>query len=114
MATLGEHCSANERRAAKAINFGIIYGISAFGLANQLGIEREEAGAYIRKYFERFPGRYFTGDGARVDATDLPEEVRLSVPRPSSAELTLPLDESSQLVRQWTATALPALECALR
>src|SRR5262245_6511291 len=47
---------ADVRRRAKAINFGIIYGISAFGLANQLGIGREEAGAYIRKYFERFPG----------------------------------------------------------
>ncbi len=51
-----EGMPADVRRRAKAINFGIIYGISAFGLAAQLSIPRDEAGLYIKRYFERFPG----------------------------------------------------------
>ena len=48
--------TANERRSAKAINFGLIYGMSAFGLAKQLGIARGEAQKYVDLYFERYPG----------------------------------------------------------
>ncbi|MCM2312276.1 MAG: DNA polymerase, partial [Steroidobacteraceae bacterium] len=48
--------SADQRRAAKAINFGLIYGMSAFGLARQLGIDRGAAQRYVDLYFERYPG----------------------------------------------------------
>ena len=51
-----ESVSHDQRRSAKAINFGLIYGMSAFGLAKQLGIERGEAQAYVERYFERYPG----------------------------------------------------------
>ena len=51
-----EAVGADQRRAAKAINFGLIYGMSAFGLARQLGIGRSEAQAYMNRYFERYPG----------------------------------------------------------
>ncbi len=62
-----EGMPSETRRRAKAINFGIIYGISAFGLSNQLGIPREEAGAYIKRYFERFPGiRDYMDDDAEA------------------------------------------------
>ncbi|WP_278182810.1 DNA polymerase I [Vibrio misgurnus] len=51
-----DQVSSEQRRRAKAVNFGLIYGMSAFGLAKQLGIARSEAQQYMDKYFERYPG----------------------------------------------------------
>jgi len=59
-----------QRRAAKAINFGLIYGMSAFGLARQLGIERGAAQEYVDKYFERDPGVKAFMDNTREQARE--------------------------------------------
>ena len=75
------------RRRAKAINFGIIYGISAFGLANQLSIPREEAADYIKRYFERFPGiRDYIEETQGVRARERLCRDDLRPPRPLSRD----------------------------
>lgn len=63
--------TADHRRSAKAINFGLMYGMSAFGLAKQLGITRGEAQDYIDLYFERYPSVKAYMDGIRAQAHDL-------------------------------------------
>src|SRR6185369_983866 len=62
-----DQVTADHRRSAKAINFGLIYGMSAFGLARQLGIERGAAQSYVDLYFERYPGvKRFMDDTRRL------------------------------------------------
>ena len=64
-----ERVSVEQRRAAKAINFGLIYGMSAFGLARQLGIDRMAAQGYVDRYFARYPGvKVFMEDTRRLAA----------------------------------------------
>lgn len=65
-----EEVTDNERRNAKAINFGLIYGMSAFGLAKQLGIPRGEAQGYIDSYFDRYPGVKRYMESTRASAAD--------------------------------------------
>jgi DNA polymerase-1 len=65
-----DQVSGDQRRAAKAINFGLMYGMSAFGLAKQLGIGRGEAQDYIALYFNRYPGVREYMDSARQQARD--------------------------------------------
>jgi DNA polymerase-1 len=89
------------RRNAKAVNFGLIYGMSAFGLAKQLGIGRKEAQEYIDRYFERYPGVHRYMDNIRSTAAHqgyvetlfgrrlyLPEINSKNVPRRQAAERT--------------------------
>jgi DNA polymerase-1 len=65
-----EAVTAEQRRSAKAINFGLIYGMSAFGLAKQLGIERSAAQQYVDLYFHRYPGVKAFMDSIREDAAE--------------------------------------------
>jgi DNA polymerase-1 len=66
-----EEVTADMRRSAKAINFGLIYGMSAFGLARQLNIGRKQAAEYIELYFERYPGVHSYMNNIRHSAAEL-------------------------------------------
>jgi DNA polymerase-1 len=65
-----DRVSAEQRRSAKAINFGLIYGMSAFGLARQLGIERGAAQEYVDLYFQRYPGVKAFMERTRIQARE--------------------------------------------
>ncbi|MGB0446266.1 MAG: DNA polymerase I [Pseudomonadales bacterium] len=65
-----DQVTGDQRRSAKAINFGLIYGMSAFGLAKQLGISRGESQDYIGRYFSRYPGVQEYMDNTRTQAAD--------------------------------------------
>lgn len=65
-----EQVNSEQRRAAKAINFGLIYGMSAFGLAKQLGIDRSAAQVYVDRYFNRYPGVKIFMDETRATARE--------------------------------------------
>ncbi|EIK55066.1 DNA polymerase I [Stutzerimonas stutzeri TS44] len=65
-----EQVSSDQRRSAKAINFGLIYGMSAFGLAKQIGVGRKEAQEYIDRYFARYPGVLAYMERTRTQAAE--------------------------------------------
>jgi DNA polymerase-1 len=94
-----DEVSSEQRRYAKTINFGLIYGMSGFGLAASLGIERSAANAYIERYFQRYPGVKRYMDDTRTQARErgyvetvfgrrlwLPEIAGANGPRRSAAE----------------------------
>ncbi len=121
-----EGMESSVRRRAKAINFGIIYGISAFGLANQLSISREEAGEYIRTYFKRFPGikDYMESTKAFARSNQYVETIfgrrmhfpRINSPNPSEkaflerASINAPIQGSAaDIIRRAMVRMMPAL-----
>ncbi len=124
-----EGMESSVRRRAKAINFGIIYGISAFGLSNQLSISREEAGDYIRTYFKRFPGikDYMEQTKAFARANGYVETIfgrrmhfpRINSPNPSEkaflerASINAPIQGSAaDIIRRAMVRMMPAIEHA--
>ncbi len=124
-----EGMDSSVRRRAKAINFGIIYGISAFGLANQLSISREEAGEYIRTYFKRFPGikDYMEETKAKARVQGFVETIfgrrmhfpRINSPNPSEkaflerASINAPIQGSAaDIIRRAMVRMMPALHQA--
>lgn len=93
-----EKVSSDERRNAKAINFGLIYGMSAFGLGRQLGIDRHAAQEYIDRYFARYPGVKAYMENTRAKAHELGYVETLWGRR-----LYLPEIHSAQIPRQKAA-----------
>jgi DNA polymerase-1 len=93
-----EKVTAEQRRSAKAINFGLIYGMSAFGLARQLGIDRHAAQEYIDRYFARYPGVKNYMENTRLTAHS-----KGYVETLSGRRLYLPDINSSQFMRQKAA-----------
>ncbi|WP_339513306.1 DNA polymerase I [Pseudomonas sp. RL_15y_Pfl2_60] len=65
-----DEVSSDQRRSAKAINFGLIYGMSAFGLAKQIGVDRKQSQAYIDRYFARYPGVLAYMESTRAKAAE--------------------------------------------
>jgi DNA polymerase-1 len=93
-----EEVSSEQRRSAKAINFGLIYGMSSFGLAAQLGVDRNTAQDYINLYFKRYPQVKNYMDNTRIQA-----HAQGYVETLSGRRLYLPDINSSQIMRQRAA-----------
>lgn len=129
-----EQVTSEQRRRAKAVNFGLIYGMSAFGLAKQLQIGQKEAQQYIDTYFERFPGVHEYMERTRADAAEkgyvetifgrrlyLPEINAKNIPRRKAAEraaINAPMQGSAADIikkamldiEQWLSTHAAAKE----
>jgi DNA polymerase I len=111
--------TADQRRLAKTINFGLIYGMSPFGLARQLGIDRGSAQKYVERYFARYPGvkRFMDETRIRARETGFVETVygrRLYLPDIRSSNRTLQqYAERSAINAPMQGTAADIIKCAM-